>query len=88
MLELTGVKAGYTSQEVLHGLSFSVPPGQIVAVVGTMTPSAGDVSVFQPTEQAYLAGPRWSESVPETGVSREVPKRARRRKTTARKPRR
>ncbi len=27
----------------------------VVAVVGTMNPSAGDVSVFQPTEQAYLA---------------------------------
>jgi len=34
MLELTEVKAGYTSQEVLHGLSFAVAPGQIVAVVG------------------------------------------------------
>jgi MFS family permease len=27
----------------------------VVAVVGTMNPSAGDVSVFLPTEQAYLA---------------------------------
>ena len=34
MLELTGVRAGYTAQEVLHGLSFSVPPDKIVAVVG------------------------------------------------------
>jgi branched-chain amino acid transport system ATP-binding protein len=34
MLELTGIRAGYTAQEVLHGLSFAVPPGQIVAVVG------------------------------------------------------
>ena len=34
MLELTGVRAGYTAQEILHGLSFSVPPGKIVAVVG------------------------------------------------------
>jgi branched-chain amino acid transport system ATP-binding protein len=34
MLELTGVKAGYTSQEILHGLDFAVAPGQIVAIVG------------------------------------------------------
>jgi branched-chain amino acid transport system ATP-binding protein len=34
MLELTGIRAGYESEEVLHGLSFSVSPGTIVAVVG------------------------------------------------------
>jgi branched-chain amino acid transport system ATP-binding protein len=34
MLELTGIRAGYDSQEVLHGLSLSVPPGEIVAIVG------------------------------------------------------
>jgi len=34
MLELTGVRAGYDAQEVLHGLSFTVPPRQIVAIVG------------------------------------------------------
>ncbi len=34
MLELTGIRAGYESEEILHGLSFSVPPGTIVAVVG------------------------------------------------------
>jgi branched-chain amino acid transport system ATP-binding protein len=34
MLELTGVRAGYTAQEVLHGLSFAVSPEQIVAIVG------------------------------------------------------
>ncbi len=28
----------------------------VVAVLGTMNPSAGDVSVFLPTEQAYVAG--------------------------------
>ena len=28
----------------------------LVAVVGTLNPSAGDVSVFLPTEQAFLAG--------------------------------
>ncbi len=28
----------------------------VVAVVGTLNPSAGDVSVFLPTEQAFLAG--------------------------------
>jgi DNA-binding MurR/RpiR family transcriptional regulator len=46
------------------------------------------LELLRQTEQAYLDGPRWSESVPETGVGREVPKGARRRKTTARKPRR
>ena len=34
MLELTGIRAGYGSEEILHGLSFSVPPATIVAVVG------------------------------------------------------
>jgi branched-chain amino acid transport system ATP-binding protein len=34
MLELTGIHAGYENRDVLHGLSFSVPPGTIVAVVG------------------------------------------------------
>lgn len=34
MLELTRIRAGYESEEILHGLSFSVPPGTIVAVVG------------------------------------------------------
>jgi branched-chain amino acid transport system ATP-binding protein len=34
MLELTGIRAGYESEEILHGLSFSVPPGTIVAIVG------------------------------------------------------
>jgi branched-chain amino acid transport system ATP-binding protein len=34
MLELTGIRAGYESEEILHGLSFSVAPGTIVAVVG------------------------------------------------------
>ena len=31
-------------------------PLMVVAVVGTLNPSAGDVSVFLPTEQAYVAG--------------------------------
>ena len=31
-------------------------PLLVVAVVGTLNPSAGDVSVFLPTEQAFLAG--------------------------------
>jgi branched-chain amino acid transport system ATP-binding protein len=34
MLELTDVHAGYENRDVLHGLSFSVPPATIVAVVG------------------------------------------------------
>ena len=31
-------------------------PMMVVAVLGTLNPSAGDVSVFLPTEQAYVAG--------------------------------
>jgi branched-chain amino acid transport system ATP-binding protein len=34
MLELTEVRAGYESEEILHGLSLSVPPATIAAVVG------------------------------------------------------
>ena len=34
MLELTDIRAGYDAQEVLHGLSLSVAPGEIVAIVG------------------------------------------------------
>lgn len=42
------------------GLGFAVAttfvPLLLVAVVGTLNPSAGDVSVFLPTEQSHLAG--------------------------------
>ncbi len=34
MLELNDIRAGYDSQEVLHGLSLSVRPAEIVAIVG------------------------------------------------------
>jgi branched-chain amino acid transport system ATP-binding protein len=34
MLELTDIRAGYGSEEVLHGLSLTVPPRGIVAIVG------------------------------------------------------
>ena len=34
MLELTEIRAGYESEEILHGLSLSVPPATIAAVVG------------------------------------------------------
>jgi branched-chain amino acid transport system ATP-binding protein len=34
MLELNGIRAGYDGGEVLHGLSLSVPPAEIVAIVG------------------------------------------------------
>lgn len=46
------------------------------------------LELLRQTEQEYLTGPRWSESVPEAGVGRDMPKGARRRKTTAREPRR
>ena len=42
------------------GIGFMAVTGfwalMVIAVVGTLNPSAGDVSVFLPTEQAYLAG--------------------------------
>jgi branched-chain amino acid transport system ATP-binding protein len=34
MLELTDIYAGYENRDVLHGLSFAVPPAEIVAIVG------------------------------------------------------
>jgi branched-chain amino acid transport system ATP-binding protein len=34
MLEVSGVRAGYGSGEILRGLTFTVAPGEIVAVVG------------------------------------------------------
>jgi len=34
MLEVTGLRAGYGSGEILRGLTFTVAPGEIVAVVG------------------------------------------------------
>lgn len=34
MLELIEVRAGYESEEILHGLSLAVPPATIAAVVG------------------------------------------------------
>jgi MFS family permease len=50
---------GATVLMILTGLGFAGVttfwPMMIVAVVGTLNPSAGDVSVFLPTEQAALA---------------------------------
>jgi branched-chain amino acid transport system ATP-binding protein len=34
MLEVRDLRAGYEAGEVLHGLTFSVPPGSIVSLVG------------------------------------------------------
>ena len=35
MLEVTGLSAGYRQVEVLHGLDFAVPKGQVVALIGS-----------------------------------------------------
>jgi branched-chain amino acid transport system ATP-binding protein len=35
MLEVTGLSAGYGQVEVLHGLDFQVPKGQVVALIGS-----------------------------------------------------
>jgi MFS family permease len=49
-----------TGMMVLTGIGFATLsafwPLLVVAVVGTLNPSAGDVSVFLPTEQAMVAG--------------------------------
>ncbi len=34
MLRVSGLRAGYGQSEVLHGIDFTVPPGEIVAVMG------------------------------------------------------
>lgn len=51
---------GATVLMLLTGLGFATAeaflPVLIVAAIGTMNPTAGDVSVFLPTEQAFLAG--------------------------------
>src|SRR3954470_1186576 len=53
------VLMGATALMALTGLGFAgladFWPLMIVAVVGTLNPSGGDVSVFLPTEQAALA---------------------------------
>lgn len=54
------VLLGASALMVATGLGFfaitAFIPLLAVAVVGTLNPSAGDVSVFLPTEQAFLAG--------------------------------
>ncbi|WP_298957004.1 ABC transporter ATP-binding protein [uncultured Methylobacterium sp.] len=35
MLDVTGLSAGYGQIEVLHGLTFSVPKGQVVTLIGS-----------------------------------------------------
>jgi MFS family permease len=64
---LTGVRLGFralllcaSALMVATGLGFfattAFVPLLVIAVIGTLNPSAGDVSVFLPTEQAFLAG--------------------------------
>jgi MFS family permease len=67
LVGLTGHKLGFRTLllgacglMVATGLGFfavtAFAPLLAIAVVGTLNPSAGDVSVFLPTEQAFLAG--------------------------------
>ena len=67
LVGLTGVRVGFrtlllgaSALMVATGLGFfaitAFIPLLVIAVVGTLNPSAGDVSVFLPTEQAFLAG--------------------------------
>jgi MFS family permease len=66
LVGLTGVRVGFRTLllgaralMVATGLGFfaitAFVPLLVIAVVGTLNPSAGDVSVFLPTEQAFLA---------------------------------
>ncbi|GIF09745.1 ABC transporter permease [Actinoplanes siamensis] len=67
LVGLTGVRVGFrtlllaaSALMAATGLGFfavtALVPLLVIAVVGTLNPSAGDVSVFLPTEQAFLAG--------------------------------
>jgi MFS family permease len=67
LVGLTGLRLGFrtlllgaSALMVATGLGFfaitAFVPLLAIAVVGTLNPSAGDVSVFLPTEQAFLAG--------------------------------
>lgn len=51
---LQAVAAAMAATGVAFGLANSFWPLLVVAVLGTLNPSAGDVSVFLPTEQALL----------------------------------
>jgi MFS family permease len=64
---LTGHRVGFrtlllgaSALMLATGLGFlaitAFVPLLLVAIVGTLNPSSGDVSVFLPTEQAFLAG--------------------------------
>ncbi|SNT60309.1 Predicted arabinose efflux permease, MFS family [Asanoa hainanensis] len=66
LVGLTGVRLGFralllgaSALMVATGLGFfaitAFVPLLVIAFVGTLNPSAGDVSVFLPTEQAFLA---------------------------------
>ncbi len=35
MLDVSGLSAGYGQIEVLHGLTFTVPKGQVVTLIGS-----------------------------------------------------
>ena len=53
---------------IVTGLGFAAFtdfwPLLVVALIGTMNPSAGDVSVFLPTEQACCPGPGRTRCAP------------------------
>jgi MFS family permease len=67
LVGFTGLRLGFrtvllgaSALMVATGLGFfaitAFIPLLVIAVIGTLNPSAGDVSVFLPTEQAFLAG--------------------------------
>lgn len=57
---LRALLLGATAMMAATGVGFATVvwfwPLLVIAVAGTLNPSAGDVSVFLPTEQAYVAG--------------------------------
>lgn len=75
-LGLRGVLLGASALMVATGLGFSLTREfwlvMVVAVLGTMNPSQGDVSPFLPTEQALLAGEASAEQRPRLYASYNV----------------
>jgi branched-chain amino acid transport system ATP-binding protein len=63
LLEMEDVRAGYGPTSVLHGVSLSVPEGEIVSLLGAN--GAGKTT----TLRAITAGVRWSGSIRFAGKS-------------------
>ena len=58
LLQLSGLRAGYGHVEVLHGVSLSVPQGQVVAIVG---PNGAGKTTLMGAVMGLI--PRWGGTV-------------------------